>query len=136
MTERKGRILVVDDSDAILSHLSDVLGRGGYDVVTTSKTTGVQRVLDDCDLAVIDYHMPGVTGADLVQSLRKSMGFRERSCLLYLYTSDESVAAKYRTYGFDGALTSKGNDAALLAQVDAVFRIRALRSLAPRGPRR
>ena len=48
----------------------------------------------------------------------------------YLYTSDREAAARYQEYGFDGAFLRKGEEAALVAQVAAVFRTIGLRKLA------
>jgi hypothetical protein len=50
-------------------------------------------------------------------------------CPIYLYTSDAKVASEYWKYGFDGSLTEKGSEMALMQQVRAVFRRMDIRSL-------
>lgn len=47
---------------------------------------------------------------------------------IYLYTSDPSISQHLP--GFDGGFSRKGDDEALLAQVDAAFRLKRLRDAA------
>jgi serine/threonine-protein kinase len=122
-------ILVIDDSELILENARRVLESDGYRVTTTSKTVGVAKYLVDCDLALIDYHMPGFNGAAVIESLRSAAAASGRTCLFYLYTSDPNVAKHYTKVGFDGVLTGKGDDAALLRGVRAAFRVLRLRNL-------
>ncbi|HZU84520.1 MAG TPA: response regulator [Polyangiaceae bacterium] len=131
-SERQGRILVVDDSELMLEQAAAALRSAGYDVVTTSKTVGASRHLAGSDLAIIDFHMPGFDGADLVQSMREAMRQANKHCLLYLYTSDEAVAGNFRKLGFDGCLLNKGDMRDLVAQVGAVFRLLHMRGIAGR----
>jgi len=53
-------------------------------------------------------------------------------CLFYLYTSDRDEAARYQSHGFDGAFLKKGDEAALVPQVEAVFRTVQMRRLTER----
>jgi CheY-like chemotaxis protein len=119
----------VDDSPLILENARRVLEADGFRVTTTTQTVGAARFLVDCDLALIDYHMPGLNGASVIDSLRNATKTSGRTCLFYLYTSDASVAKNYAKEGFDGVLTGKGDDAALLRGVRAAFRVLNLRAL-------
>jgi two-component system NtrC family sensor kinase len=126
------RILIIDDSEAILEPLRAALVSAGYDVIATSQAVGASRYLASTDLVIIDFHMPGFDGKDMVESMRKSMHGAKRHCLLYLYTSDEEVTRSYRTLGFDGCFTDKGDRRMLVEQVDAVFRLLRMRGIAGR----
>jgi DNA-binding NarL/FixJ family response regulator len=86
------------------------------------------KLVSHADLAIIDFHMPGVDGAEMLISLRE--GHPQNPCLYYLYTSDRDVATRYERLGFDGAFLRKGEEAALVSQVDAVFRTIRMRKLA------
>jgi CheY-like chemotaxis protein len=125
----EGEIVVVDDSYVLLDRIRTSLRAEGYDVyVTTAAATASVRI-KTADLAIIDFHMPGADGGQMLATL-KAAAPADSSCLYYLYTSDRDVAARYRDYGFDGAFMRKGEEAALATQVGAVFRSIRMRKLA------
>jgi two-component system NtrC family sensor kinase len=130
--QTKGRILIVDDSVLILEKAKAVLVAAGYAVTTTSQTVGVSSLLRDVDLAIIDFHMPGLDGKDVIASIRNATKDGKLRFLAYLYTSDDSAAQTFRSLGFDGYFASKGDPHALLQQVDAAFRRLQLRALSHR----
>jgi DNA-binding NarL/FixJ family response regulator len=106
-----------------------VLEAEGYRVTTTTQTVGAARHLVDCDLALIDFHMPGFNGASVIQSLRAATSGSGKKPLFYLYTSDPEVARDYARQGFDGSLTGKGDDDALVRGVRAAFRVLQMRAM-------
>jgi CheY-like chemotaxis protein len=122
------RIMVIDDSEVMLARIKRALEVGGYDVVATTHPVGNARHLLTCELVIIDYHMPGLDGASVVQSLRATANSLTNECPIYLYTSDAKIAGDYAKMGFDGILTAKGDEEALLRQIAAVFRIRDMRA--------
>jgi DNA-binding response OmpR family regulator len=122
-----GRILVIDDSEPILARMQAALAAAGFDVVTTTQTVGNGRHLASCDLVIIDYHMPGFAGSDVLRSLRAAAS--DAACVYYLYTSDTDVADRFADLGFDGSFTHKGDMPQLVAQVRAAFRSLKLRAL-------
>jgi DNA-binding NarL/FixJ family response regulator len=128
MKHEAGEIVVVDDSYLILDRIRDQLGAEGYHVRTTTGHSAAVKLVEQADLAIIDYHMPGVDGGEMLALLRQS--HPESGCLYYLYTSDRAVAARYEQLGFDGAFLRKGEESALVAQVRAVFRTIRMRKLA------
>ena len=125
----EGRILVIDDSWVILERVRAALSAKGYDVRTTTETVGAAKHLRTCDLVVIDFHMPGMNGQSVLASLRKSVG-TQTACAFYLYTSDPEVAGRFVDYGFDGSFLRKGDEEALVPQVNAAFRTIRMRKLA------
>ncbi len=129
----KGRILVIDDSEVLLSRVKSALGAAGYEVIATTQTVGTARHLQGCDLVVVDFHMPGFDGKSVLGSLRGAIRTGTDAPLFYLYTNDESATRDWSRHGFDGVFTRKGDDRALLEQVDAAFRMRRMRVLANRG---
>jgi DNA-binding response OmpR family regulator len=126
------RIVIIDDSELVLGQSRAVLVAAGYDVIATSQTVGASRHLATADLVIIDLHMPGFDGRDMVQSMRNSIRGSKRPCLMYLYTSDEEAAGDHRAMGFDGCFTEKGDPRALVEQVGAVFRLLQMRGIAGR----
>jgi CheY-like chemotaxis protein len=124
-----GSIVVIDDSFLILERIRERLSAEGYQVRTTTGHVAAAKLIQRADLAIIDFHMPGIDGAEMLAMLRKSAPLGN-PCLYYLYTSDRSVAARYEQLGFDGAFLRKGEEAALSPQVGAVFRTIRMRKLA------
>src|SRR5438445_8553942 len=129
MSKVQGRnILVIDDSEVMLARIKKALVTDGHNVTTTTQTVGNARHLASCDLVVIDYHMPGIDGFAVHEQLRGAAAQLQRRPLFYLYTSDPSVVAQAK--GFDGCFTNKGDEAQLIQQVRAVFRLSQIRAMA------
>jgi serine/threonine-protein kinase len=128
------KILVIDDSETVLDRLGAALRTAGYDVVTTARTVGTARHIAGCDLAILDYHMPGIDGAEVLASLRAAAAASAsaRECLFFLYTSDPEIAQRHKELGFDGVFTRKGDDEALARQVRAVLQTLDVRAITKR----
>jgi two-component system, OmpR family, response regulator len=127
----KGKILVIDDSEVVLGRIRRVLDQAGFEVVTTTQTVGAARHLRGADLVILDYHMPGMTGQAVAESLRAAALAVGMTPDIYLYTSDPMISRSLP--GFEGCFAKKGDDDALLAQVDAAFRLRRLREAGNRS---
>lgn len=64
-------ILIVEDEAYLAGLLSDVLQAAGYQVVLTTPGKATERVLDSSPSAIVmDYLMPGLNGAEVVQQIR------------------------------------------------------------------
>jgi two-component system OmpR family response regulator len=68
------RILIVDDDFDIVSLLVEILNNDGHEVHSASEPVeGMQKSrLVHPDLIILDYHMPGTTGAHLFESFRRN----------------------------------------------------------------
>lgn len=64
-------ILLVDDEESILYVLSLVLQRQGYDVgVAKSGREAIEKLVKKFyNMAIIDFHLPDISGVDLVRVL-------------------------------------------------------------------
>lgn len=127
MSETK-RILVIDDSQVMLDRIRIALTSAGYEVTATTQIIGNARYLASCDLLIIDYHMPGLNGDSVVESMRTIAHSTKNKSKLFLYTSDERIASNYRALGFDGAFWGKGDESVLVRQVAALFRTLEMRA--------
>jgi CheY-like chemotaxis protein len=125
-------IVVIDDSEVILERIKARLEAEGYRVVTTAQTVGAARHLVGAALVILDWHMPGMSGGDVLRSLRSATANSASRPLFYLYTSDHSVTSAVKG-DFDGVFTNKGDDESLARQVAAAIRIAKLKARA--GPR-
>ena len=67
------RVLVVDDEPEIRDVLSEYLGSLGYDIhsVGTGREAveAVAAAMDHFEIAVVDWHLPGITGRDVLEGV-------------------------------------------------------------------
>lgn len=126
-------IVVIDDSEVLLERVKMRLEAEGYHVVTTAQTVGAARWLASASLVLLDWHMPGMSGGDVLQSFRAAVANSPKRPLFYLYTSDTGVLPDPKAAGFDGVFVSKGDDDSLVRQVAAALRIAKLTRRPSRG---
>ncbi len=68
------RVLIIDDDFEIVSILTEILKLEGHDIDSAPEPVeGMQKSRKlKPDLIILDYHMPGNTGAHLFESLRRN----------------------------------------------------------------
>ena len=98
---RSARVLVVDDQQANLDLLAMVLGRAGYEQVTL--TTDASWALDhfttlDPDLLLLDLHMPGLDGFEVLRRMRTVVGPEDLLPVLVI-TADSTAATRRAALG-------------------------------------
>lgn len=73
MTNRGGRILIVDDEPSLLKMMAAYLVRLGYKVTTSASTDAAWQTVQagpaEFDIAVLDATMPGMAMEDLARQL-------------------------------------------------------------------
>lgn len=91
----RSKILVVDDEEANLRLLERLLQTSGYERITctTSSADAVEIVeRDHSDLVLLDLHMPGLSGYDVLKRIR-SLPETKHTPVLVL-TADDLRAAR------------------------------------------
>src|SRR3954471_21232807 len=70
---KKSKVVVIDDDAVTLKLVSVLLGSEGLEVqVAQDSTTGFKIVQNEQpDLVILDVHMPGVDGLELLWTLRR-----------------------------------------------------------------
>ncbi|MEC2111234.1 two-component response regulator YrkP [Bacillus stercoris] len=67
------RILVVEDDEDICELLEESLTRAGYEVLRAKDGKGALQLVDDSlDLVILDIMMPGISGIETCQHIRKT----------------------------------------------------------------
>ena len=72
MQNQRPRLLVVDDDRAILTLIGTIALAEGFDVATTTNGEDAMKQLRQrpAELVLLDLRMPGVTGLDVLRSIR------------------------------------------------------------------
>ena len=68
-------VLIVDDDELIISSVSPLLERSGYQVCAARSGEEAMRVLNamNCHIVITDWHMPDMDGLDLCRNIRSSV---------------------------------------------------------------
>ena len=112
------RILLVDDDPGVREAMSAFLSRAGYDVsVAESGETALARAAaNPCDVVVSDLKMPGMTGIELLEELRRQ-GNPIPFVLLTAYGTVQTAVAAMKSGAADFLLKPF-----LPAQLDRILR--------------
>jgi putative two-component system response regulator len=123
-----GRVLIVDDYEANISALRQLLERQGYDVLTASNGRDALDLVhrEHPDLVLLDVMMPGVSGLDVCASL-KSVA---ETCLtpIVLVSALQERAARLEGLeaGADDFLSKPVDPQELYARVRSLIRLKRL----------
>jgi two-component system, OmpR family, phosphate regulon response regulator PhoB len=116
------RVTVVDDDADIRFLVVRRLERAGHTVSEAADgEAGLAAIrMDDPDLVVLDWMMPGLTGIDVLERLRAGDRLRPRVLMLTARTQESDVA-RAREAGADGFLVKPFTAPELLEAVGALL---------------
>lgn len=119
------RIMILDDSAFVLSHVAATLTKAGYEVETAEDWIGVRRILgahDAIDLVLLDVNLPGLQdGNNLALSLSRHPTTREAKLVLFSgKTAEELAKLSDGDDAIDGYIV-KGREPAEFIQDVAAF---------------
>jgi PAS domain S-box-containing protein len=88
-SEKRGRVLLVDDDDIVRAHVATLLERSGYRVGEAASGEEALRALriGDYRIVITDWHMPGMSGLELCRKLR--MGGQNRDLYVMILTMSD-----------------------------------------------
>ncbi|NQV30450.1 MAG: response regulator [Candidatus Marinimicrobia bacterium] len=119
------RILVVDDDPDIVEAMQDFLEEMGHDVVTSNDGThGYQTALVcNADLIILDVDMPGKTGIQVCEELRKMHQTVLTPIVILTGFVDDETLMSGLDAGCDDFLNKPPNIPVLKARVNSLLRI-------------
>lgn len=121
-TARRKRVLVVDDDASYREFLRDWL-RGTYEVVMANGGEQAMKVLaaQKCDLVLLDYEMPLVSGAETMERIRALPDAQRPPVIFLTGSEDEARIQHILSLHPAGYLLKNLKSEALLAKVGEVL---------------
>jgi len=129
------RVLVLDDSQMLVTLTVHALGAAGHDAVGATDLAQLDERLRAAtfDLVLMDVNMPEMFGDDVVEYLRHQRGVTA-TLVLYSDIDESELAAKTRSSGADGYLTKAGGVDAVIAGVNGFLARKGLAVAPPAAP--
>lgn len=128
MSEPPKNILVVDDDDDVRTIISAVMASGEYDVREARDGEEALRCIAERepDLVLLDYMMPGLSGIEVCQKIRKLPGGIFIPVIILTARTELHDKLAGLASGADDYVTKPFQHEELLARVRAHLRIREL----------
>ena len=114
------QVLVVDDSDAVRSEVSDFLTKNGITVVTAvDGKDGLVKIKSNPDVKLIfaDVNMPNMDGLTMVEKIRSEIGNTTVNIIMLTTESDADMKARGKAAGIKGWIVKPFNGANVLDAV-------------------
>ena len=118
-------ILVVEDEDAIREMLVMVLEQATFNVIAVASAEQAQHSLADNtppDLILLDWMLPGISGVDLANRLKKDDLYKELPIILLTARGEEEDKVRGLEIGADDYVTKPFSPKELIARIKAVLR--------------
>lgn len=114
------KILIIDDDDTVLSTLTLILKRSGYEVLTSRRVTCLDLIFrEEPALILLDVQMPGIDGETAAAILtRERQGIKGK--IVFHSAHDASILDRMaRTAGIDGFICKTAGIHELIRQVES-----------------
>ena len=119
-----GRILVVDDEPEIAALVAYHLARAGYQVSTAGTGPDAVRMAREQRpvLVVLDLMLPGISGYDVLETLRRDAATSDVAVLMLTARRDEEDRIRGLALGADDYVTKPFSPRELVLRVGAILR--------------
>ena len=123
-TKAAGHILVVDDEPDIVALVAYHLAKEGFRISTaTDGTEALEQARRELpSLVVLDLMLPGMSGFDVLETLRRNDSTRSIGVLMLTAKNEEPDRIRGLTLGADDYLTKPFSPAELVLRVRAILR--------------
>lgn len=120
----KSKILIVEDEDAIREMLGYALMKEGYEFEEASDVEQASELVDKArpDLILMDWMLPGMSGADYVRRLRNAPETKDIPVIMLTAKTLEIDKVRALDVGADDYVTKPFSNKELLARIRAVMR--------------
>jgi len=119
-------VLIIDDDLVIKTMLEDILQDNDYTTVHAMSGSDGLRVLEEVkpDIILLDIEMPGMSGIDVCQKIRKLPLNNRPSIIMVSGTSDTNTIVNTFRQGADDFIVKPFNELELIARIEAQSKLR------------
>ena len=121
MSEKKPKILIVDDEPDICNLTEKFLKLGGFETITSNNGKEALKIVEErfneVTLILLDVMMPGVSGWEVLRNLKNDEKFKNILVVLFTVKSFNEDIQKGKQLGADGYITKPFSGKELLAYV-------------------
>lgn len=122
---RTKTILVVDDEPDIVNLTEKFLKLGKYNTLTCNNGKEALKLIeeeyDEISLILLDLMMPGVSGMEVLRTIKSNDMFKHILVILFTVKSFKEDIQKGKEMGADGYITKPFSGKQLLDYVNSVF---------------
>ena len=120
----KGKILIVEDEEAIREMLGYTLMKDGYSFEEAADADQADNMLtrEKPDLILLDWMLPGVSGIDYARRLRNNPSCKDIPIIMLTAKGEEHDKVRALDTGVDDYITKPFSTKELLARIRAVMR--------------
>jgi len=120
----KGRILIVEDEDAIRQMVCLALSQAGYDCVEApdASTAQARIVAEPPDLILLDWMLPSMSGVDYARRLRQEKLTQDIPIIMLTARTEEDDKVRGLDSGADDYITKPFSTRELVARIKALMR--------------
>jgi two-component system, OmpR family, phosphate regulon response regulator PhoB len=120
----KGKILIVEDEDAIREMLGYTLMKNAYAFEEAADVDQAEEIIsrDKPDLILLDWMLPGISGVDYARRLRNNPETKSIPIIMLTARSEETDKVRALDIGADDFITKPFSTKELLARIRAVLR--------------
>jgi two-component system phosphate regulon response regulator PhoB len=119
-----GRVLIVEDEQAIREMVCLALNQAGFECLEAADTNEAQkRLLSDLpDLILLDWMLPGISGIDYARKLRGEKLTRDVPIVMLTARTQEEDKVRGLDTGADDYITKPFSTRELIARIKALLR--------------
>ena len=120
----KFKVMVVDDSDLILSQTRDALEEAGFDIVTRNRPIGTTAAIknEEPDCVLIDVNMPALSGGEIVKLVRKVM-IKNLKIIFHSSKEENELIQLVNECGADGYVKKGADKSELVNKIKSVLKV-------------
>ena len=120
-TPAMSKLLIVDDSVALLDVMKNILERNGYKVKTLNKSPGIYKEISEFhpDLLILDIYLAGEDGREICKEIRKNVETKDM-CIL-VFSASPKTLENYKTYYADDFIEKPFDITHLMEKIKSVL---------------